>query len=222
MEHRGRLPRREARRVRAGAHLLQRRHDGKELPRAHADSLCAVAGLRYGRALAPLGGMPQTHARDVGEASLPGAALPWPRVGAARRNRSVPDATVPSRHVKSRGTASPTTCRKRLPLLCGGKGGGLRPALSLRAQRSQREILSPHGGCDNRVPPQIWNLWWTSSRLETVGGMWYHTGDFWKGALSPLNGKRLWKRKKKIRLWTRFMLSAMRFPRVLGTTRSAT
>ena len=32
---------------------------------------------------------------------------------------------------------------------------------------------------------------WTSSRLETVGGMWYHTGDFWKGALSPLNGKRL-------------------------------
>ena len=48
LERRERLQGREARRVRAGAHLLQRRHGGAELPRPHADRLRAVAGLRHG------------------------------------------------------------------------------------------------------------------------------------------------------------------------------
>ena len=78
-----------------------------QLPHPDADRLHAVAGLRHGRALAPVGGMPQAHAGDVGEAPLSGAASIWPRVGAARRHRRVPDAAVPSRGLKTIGNRRP-------------------------------------------------------------------------------------------------------------------
>ena len=124
LERRDRLPRREARRLRPRAHLLQRRHGGAQLPRSHADRLHAVAGVRNGRPLPALRGLPQALAGDVGEDALRGDPRPRPRVGAARRGRRYADASLPPRRLKSDGERRPDLhAATILPLSRdGGKG----------------------------------------------------------------------------------------------------
>ena len=93
--------------LRPRAHLLQRRHGGAQLPRSHADRLHAVAGVRNGRPLPALRGLPQALAGDVGEDALRGDPRPRPRVGSARRGRRDADAAVPPRRLKSDGERRP-------------------------------------------------------------------------------------------------------------------
>ena len=80
---------------------------GTQLPRPHADRLHAVAGVRNGRPLPALRGLPQAIAGDVGEDALRGDPRPRPRVGAARRGRRDADAAVPPRRLKSDGERRP-------------------------------------------------------------------------------------------------------------------